>query len=483
MAWALLSILAVSVALCGTVIGNVRGLPRADSYREKSFREFQATRYSKPSPFGRMRWSSATSSATAAASKGTFSVLDYGADPAGIKDSAKSIQNAIEDAQKQLWNEPAVGGNVAVSLEGGSYLISKPLNFSLPWNHVVAGRLTFRDGGLMAGWNHSEGYLLQGDFTTVYLESLNLDARHRGGCIDMHTHEQTFIHNVFFSHFSSVGLNIGDGHELLVDECNFEEYAFSEDQRELQYPFTGTAILVGSPDNQFWNIIVKCCKQGIITRGQNIFSGIHLWPNCANFSISDSYSFIAGPETRIWGSYMDGSGVLLTQPANVHITDSWFYGPYGGLTLQLNNTKELGWMHDVIIRHNTFHCHLGCPRLRTLGLEATTKMAVHDVIVRDNHFDNQSLAIGTYAQATHTSTEPGNEFSVDFTGKLLFPVPVQNCHVQYSFQLLTVNADIGTHFMIPSKGLYDVRVFIVAKEPVNGRVFVSVDQSNCTDVE
>lgn len=412
------------------------------------------------------------------AARGEFNVLDYGADPTGVKDSWSAIQKAISDAQTQLWSETPIGGNVVVSLAGGAYVISKPLNVSASKNGVMAGRLAIRDGGLIAGWNESEQYLLQGDFNSVNLENLNLDARHHGGCIYLHTHEQSFIHNVFFSHFSTVGLNIGEGHELLVDECNLQEYAFGEDKYGELHSFTGTAIYVGSPDNQFWNIVVKCCKQGIITSGQNTYSGIHLWPDCANFSIADSYSFIAGPQTRIWGSYMDGSGILLTGPEYVHILDSWFYGPFGGLTFHFNQTQQQAWMHDVIIRHNTFHCHEGCPTISAPGLADVSTLQLHDIIIRDNNFDNASSAVGTYAQKSVTATT--REFVVDFTGMLLFPVPVMNCHVTYSFQLLTPNNVIQSHYLVPSKGMYDVRVFVAGDTDVTGRVFASVDQSNCS---
>ena len=411
---------------------------------------------------------------------GEFNVLDYGADPSGGKDSWTGIQAAINAAQKQLFAEKAIGGNTVVSLAGGDYVISKSLIISANPHGFLAGRLTIRDGGLVAGWNDTDQYLLQGDFNSINLENLNLDAGHHGGCINMYTHEQSFIHNVFFSHFSTVGLKIGDGHELLLDECNFEEYAFAEDQYAMEHNFTGTAINVGSPDNQFTNTVIKCCKQGIVTKGSNIFSRIHVWPDCANFSIADSYSFIAGPHTRIWGSYMDGSGVLLTDPYTVHILDSLFYGPNGGLTFNFTDFQHESWLRDIIVQQNTFKCHLGCPLIKTLGLTDIAKVALRNVVIRDNHFDNASTTVATYAQKSIVAT--AREFVVDFTGMLLFPVPVQNCHVQYSFQLLTPNAQIESHYLIPSKGLYDVRVFVVhpnSEVNITGRVYASVDLSTC----
>ena len=451
-----------------------------------STKEFHSKRWSpKPSINGEPYNGIMSVNGRRLSSKGTpvggeFNVLDYGADPSGGKDSWNAIQATIDAAQKQLFSEMAVGGYAVVSLAGGDYVISKPLNISGNPHGFIAGRLTIRDGGLVAGWNDTDQYLLQGDFSSVDLESLNLDAGHHGGCINMDMHDQSFVHNVFFSHFSTIGLNIGDGHELLLDECNFEEYTFGEDPHAMTHNFTGTAIYVGSPDNHFTNSVIKCCKQGIITRGANIFSRLHLWPDCGNVTIADSYAFIAGPQTRIWGSYMDGSGVLLADAYNVHILDSLFYGPHAELIFNFTDFRHQSWMHDIIVRQNMFKCVRGCPQIKTSGLTDAAKMILRDVVVRDNHFDNASTTVATYAQKSIVAT--AREFVVDFTGMLLFPMPVQNCHIQYSFQLLTPNAQIESHYLIPSKGLYDVRVFVVhpnSEVNITGRVYASVDQSSC----
>ncbi|XP_065189501.1 uncharacterized protein LOC135820121 [Sycon ciliatum] len=417
----------------------------------------------------------------------TYNVLDYGADPTAKRDSHQAIQHAINDAQQQLWNETSVAGNVEVSLAGGTYLISSSLWFQRAPRGFTAGRLSFRDGALVAGWTDTEQqkYLMQGNFYSVDIANLNLDAQHRGGCVHMFSHLQVTVTNVFFSHFSTVGLRTGTGHELLMDTCNFEEYPFRDDKYGLNHTLTGTALQVGSGDNEFWNTVIKCCKLGISTEGLNTFAALHLWPDCANFTLP-SFSMVVGRSTRIWGSYMDGSGVLVTNPYQVHITDTWFKGPQGGVTVQVNGSRSDptadSTVEDVRIWGNTFHCTTeGCPRLQTQAYQPGMNLTLQDVQIRDNYFDNNTQITGTFCEQSLI----GNftVFVLDFRDRLLFPVPICTCMVQYSFQLLDDPAHAGTihHHILPSQGWSDLRVAVRTQPgaPVYGRVTASVDQSSC----
>ncbi|XP_006850397.3 polygalacturonase QRT3, partial [Amborella trichopoda] len=172
-------------------------------------------------------------------------VTAYGADPTGKTDSTDALLRAISDAfrpqnsHRLMPGIPDLGG-AQIHLEGGSYLISRPLR--LPASG--GGNLMIHSGSLRSTDDFpSDRHLIElwpesvpkldtrnGDAAKAYgapsgatflyenirLKDLLLDANFRGGGIALINSLRTTIDNCYITHFSTDAILVQGGHESYI---------------------------------------------------------------------------------------------------------------------------------------------------------------------------------------------------------------------------------------------------------------------------
>lgn len=136
--------------------------------------------------FGRHVASLGSSEAKRAGESGrVFNVVDFGADPTGIRDSTKPIaaalaaaENATDPGTRFVGNVSSHGG-VTVDLAGGVYMLSAGVHIQHGGVRLCCGAL-IADNVTFASWD----FLISvsgGVVEDTTLEDLLLDARQRGG--------------------------------------------------------------------------------------------------------------------------------------------------------------------------------------------------------------------------------------------------------------------------------------------------------------
>ncbi|CAN1343826.1 Polygalacturonase QRT3 [Linum perenne] len=349
---------------------------------------------------------------------GVFYPIGYGADPTGHNDSTDAIQNALNDAFKQLEDEKVylmnkikdLGGAV-IDLQGGRYLISKPITFP----SSGGGDLLIKEGSLRA----SQGF--PSDRSLV-----ELIAPKKSGS---YYEDITFRDLMFDSGFRGGGLMVVDAVRTRIINSYFLN-------------FTSQGI-------------------GLLVRGQaNMITGLHTYNKSWIFGGIGILMKVYAAYNRIVNCFIDYNPVVLEDPYFVLLTNNFFLG-HAYVVLKSVNGRATG----LTIANNFY---TGFKGAETVKLEGEFNV-IHDVVIEQNQARNMTMKS---TAAKKMVAGKGTKWVADFSEELLFPNKIE--HFQYSFVVLD-----RKKFPIHAATNVSGNVVVVESEDeVDAIVSVAVDQFN-----
>lgn len=262
----------------------------------------------------------------------------HGGDPTGVKDSWAALTASVAICLNQSAVSPnghfpgdtsfgngkfvADMGGCAIDLGGGEYRISRPVvipeynaNMQLGHGSIVADPAFAPPDGtppflIVIGVDGS-CQVPQGSCNIdLNFPELFLDGRHVAGGMQINNVMGVTIGpGAYFLNFTGFGLQINDGHEVMVDRCWFGSHNFDFDYEANHVAPNATAIQINGNDHYILNSIVFASKVGVEVNGAaNRVSGVHVWfPINRALAFPDTMAFhIAGGGNRFTGCYIDG---------------------------------------------------------------------------------------------------------------------------------------------------------------------------------
>ncbi|XP_027339119.1 polygalacturonase QRT3 [Abrus precatorius] len=414
-----------------------------------------------------------------------YYVTSYGADPTGNSDSTEAIIAAIADATKgpsegHLMQGIRDLGGAQINLEGGDYMISRPLQ--LP--EAGVGNLMIHGGTIRASNDFpADAYIIdlstssngnkEGNrkssssssynFEFITMKDLLLDSNFRGGGISVINSLRTNIDNCYITHFTTNGILVQSGHETYIRNSFLGQHITAGGDKN-ERNFSGTGITLQGNDNAVTDVVIFSAAIGIMVTGQaNTFSGVHCYNKATGFGGTGIYLKLPGlTQTRIVNSYMDYTSIVAEDPVQLHISSSFFLGD-ANIVLKSKN----GVVNGVTVVDNMFSGSNNGVDIVHLDQSSTHFHQIDQVIVDRNIVRGMKLK-ATVAKMSMQGN--GTSWTLDFNNILLFPNRIKD--VQYSV------SSTGSTF--PNHALRNVsqnRVVIETNEAVTANVFVTADQS------
>ncbi|KAM7271207.1 hypothetical protein ACFE04_030421 [Oxalis oulophora] len=412
-----------------------------------------------------------------------YHVTAYGADPSGKSDSTEALMSALADAVKGpnegVLMEGIVNlGGVQINLDGGHYIISKPLRLPI----ASAGNVMIHGGTLQAADNFpDDAYLIDlsppssssassidtqldsssssYNYEYITLKDLMLDSNYRGGGIAVINSLRTSIDNCYITHFTTDGILVRGGHETYIRNSFLGQHITAGGDHG-ERNFSGTAINLMGNDNAVTDVIIFSAAVGIMVSGQaNTLSGVHCYNKATGFGGTGIYLKLPSlTQTRIINCYMDYTGIVAEDPAQLLISSSFFLGDANIMLKSIN-----GVANGVTIVDNMFS---GSDKgINIVHLDGEFKK-IDQVVVDRNNVRGMNLK-STVARGSMQGN--GSSFTVDFNSILLFPNLIK--HVQYS--LTTSDNTFPNHAL---RNVSDNRVVIQSSSNSTASVYVLVDQ-------
>ncbi|XP_065852119.1 polygalacturonase QRT3 [Euphorbia lathyris] len=405
-----------------------------------------------------------------------YKVTTYGADPTGKSDSTQALLKAIAavfddqnpDKGFVLMTGISNLGGAHISLEGGIYQISKPLQLPA----AGAGNLIISGGTLRASDDFpADGYLIDLSSNTsssynyeyITLRDLMLDCNFHGGGISVINSLRTSIDNCYIAHFTTNGIYVQRGHETYIRNSFLGQHITAgADPGERN--FSGTAINLVGNDNAITDVVIFSAAIGVMISGQgNTLSGVHCYNKATGFGGTGIYIRLPNlTQTRIVNCYLDYNGIIAEDPVQLSITNSFFLGD-GFVVLKSIN----GVARGITIADNMFAGSNKGIDIVQLDESNGSFREIEQVFVERNVVKGMN---GRSTVASDSAEGNGTIWTVDFSRSLLFPDLIN--HVQYSL----LNFDFNLFPKYALRNVSDNRVVIQSDVPVSGRVFVSVSQ-------
>ncbi|CAH8346011.1 unnamed protein product [Eruca vesicaria subsp. sativa] len=404
-----------------------------------------------------------------------YQVISYGADPTGKADSTNAILKAMEDA----FDGPNHGvlmegindlGGARIDLQGGSYLISRPLRFP----SAGAGNILISGGTLRASDNfpvdkylielNDESSKLQYIFEYITLRDLLIDCNYRGGAISVINSLRTSIDNCYITRFGDTnGILVQKGHETYIRNSFLGQHITAGGDRG-ERNFSGTAVNLVGNDNAITDTVIFSAAIGVMISGQaNLLSGVHCYNKATGFGGTGIYLKLPGlTQNRIVNSYLDYTGIVAEDPVQLQISGTFFLGDAFILLKSIN-----GVVRGVNIVDNMFSGSGHGVQIVQLDQRNKPFENVDQVVVDRNNVNGMATR-STVAKASVDGN--GTSWTVDFNPVLLFPNLIK--HVQY-----TLVASEGGAFPVHAvRNISDNRVVVQTNAPVTAQVYVTVDQ-------
>lgn len=424
------------------------------------------------------------------ASARTFHVSLYGADPTGKSDSTEALMKALSDASKTTSNGFLIDGinnlgGVEIHLDGGIYLISRPLKF--PSTNV--GNILMHGGTLLASDNFpTDRYLIElsasppskinkesttsssstdqtlstsssYNFEYITFRDLMLDCNYKGGGIAVVDSLRVSIDNCYIAHFMSEGIRVESGHETLIRSSYLGQHITAgNDPGERN--FTGTGITLMGNDNVVSDVVIFSANTGIMVSGQaNLLSGVHCYNKAAGFGGTGIYLKLPGlTQTRIVNSYLDYTGIVAEDPVQLVIANNFFLGD---AFVSFKSVK--GVANGVNIVDNIFAgSGNGVDIVQLDGSFGD----VDQILIDRNSVKGMNVKATIAKSAVQGN---GSTWTADFNGILLFPNLIK--HVQY-----TLSTSGNTFLNHALRNVSGNRVVIESNVPAPTSVYVTVDQ-------
>ncbi|KZV22163.1 hypothetical protein F511_33793 [Dorcoceras hygrometricum] len=420
--------------------------------------------------------SSSPSLATANGTTGhVYHVTSYGADPTGKTDSTNAIIAAVSDA----LNGPSSGflmngienlGGVRIDLDGGNYLISRPIQFPIPGKgniFIQGGSLKasneFPNGSYLidlspASTNGSEYY-----YEFITLRDLLLDCNYRGGGIQVVKSLRINIDNCYITHFSTVGVSVQGGHETSIRHSTVGQHITAGGD-PAERNVTGIGIELAGNDNSITDVVVFSAAIGIMLSGQaNTITAVHCYNKATGFGGTGIYIKLPGlAQTRIVNSYLDYTGIVAEDPVQLTVSNSFFLGD---AYIVLKSIK--GVVSGVNIVDNMFTG--SGSGIDTVQLDQTNGAfkQIDQVVIDGNNVNGMNLK-STIARRIVKGNS--SSWEADFNSALVFPNLIKR--VYYTFV-----ADDSTSFPVHAlRNISSNKVVIQSQTTVSASVHITADQ-------
>ncbi|XP_076895141.1 polygalacturonase QRT3-like [Bidens hawaiensis] len=406
-----------------------------------------------------------------------YGVSSYGADPTGKTDSTDAILNAIADAVAEerdgiLMEGIANHGGVQISLEGGIYMISRPVKFPM----AGIGNVVISGGTLRASENFTnDSYLidlssssttpssLEYNYEYITFRDIMLDCNYHGGGIRVINALRTNIDNCYITHFTTDGIFVQSGHETYIRNSFLGQHITAGGDHQ-ERNFSGTAIRLAGNDNAITDVVIFSAATGIIISGQaNIISGVHCYNKATGFGGTGVYLQLPGlTQTRIVNSYFDYTGIVTEDPVQLHVSGCFFLGD---AFIVLKSVR--GVVNGVNIVDNMFSGSNKGIDIVQLDQRNGAFNSIDQVVVDNNNVNGMNLKATVAKGATQGN---GTSWTVDFNQILLFPRHIK--FVQYT--MMTSEHNAFPNYVL--RNITNNKVFIESDIPVAGTVSVTVDQ-------
>ena len=401
-------------------------------------------------------------------------MIDYGADPTGRSDSTEALQQAIFDVFRspidgRLMPGVANLGGAEVHLDGGTYIINRPLrlpevnggNFMIHGGSLKASDSFPTDRHLIELWSPSDSPI---SYEYITLKDLLLDSNFRGGGISIVNSVRITVENCYISRFTTDGILIRGGHEAYVSNCFIGQHiTVGGDLREKD--FSGVGINVAGNDNAITDVVIFSAAIGVLVEGQaNVLTGVHCYNKATGLGGIGIYLKSPGfTQNRILNCYLDFTGIVMDDPVQVQISNSFFLG-----NAQIKIKSLKGVAKGVSIVNNMFSGDYSGVPIVELDETEEPFTRIDQVVVDRNSVRGMRLR-STVARGSVWGN--GTIWTVDFSEVLLFPNRIKN--VQY-----TLHA--GKLKVFPKHVLRDLSgnaVTVESDVPVSATIHVAVDQS------
>lgn len=427
------------------------------------------------------------------------SPLDYGADPLGVRDSAPAFAQCIAacvnysvaidslghfpgDASFNNGHYIANAGGCEIDLGGGEYLLSSPVVFP-----EYVGNMRLGHGSLVA--DDTPGVFPNSSFLIIVgipgsckvpqgscnvdlgFPELFLDGRAVASGLQINNVMGTTVGpGLYALNFSNYGIQINQGHEVMIDRAWLGETNF-DFQFTQAAPPRATAIQINGNDHYVLHTVVFSAKVGLEVNGAaNFVSGTHVWfpRNQALAFVDEGVKafHITQSGNRFTGCYIDGSRAVFEGAAlgkNV-----WVNGfeccagvpdvPHGILLLG----DAVG--NGLVITSNLFGGGTIFWQPLTPGLPAPK--SVSGTRIDSNSFSGNGA--GTRATIT-TAVSGATSTTLNFCALLTFPVID---HVA----AIVVAAENGFPTAV-ARAPVGCTVVVETSEPLEGNLTVTVDSS------
>ncbi|CAE8588824.1 unnamed protein product [Polarella glacialis] len=418
-----------------------------------------------------------------------LSPVDFGADPTGQQDSTAALHAAVQHCINQSvlspngvfpgsednWGPVRDAGGCTVDLEGGEYLISQPIvvpeflaNMGLGFGSLVANAKSFPPESflIVVGTSGSCNFPQGSCNMDLNFPELFLDGSHVASGMQINNVMGTTIGpGGYFLNFSSYGVQINKGHEVMMDQCWLGETNFDFVYAKHGSVPNSTAIQINGNDHYILNTVVFSSKIGLEVNGAaDYVTGVHVWfPFNQALAFKDSMAFhVNGNQNRFNGCYIDGGRVVFEQSALSYNT--WTNG--------FECCAEVDAPHGVFLRGDAIG-----PGLEIFSNIFAGGSIIHEpsspgklpTVVESRITDNSFSSAWRSSQATQSMSQVlAVSWKFDFCTELVF---AQISRVSVSLQS---EAGFPRHAVRPPQ---NCTVQIETDMPVTGTMTVHVDSS------
>jgi len=436
-------------------------------------------------------------------SQNTFKIspTTFGGDPTGVKDSTTALQTCVQHCVNQSTLSPngvfpgtysfkngksiRDMGGCFIDLEGGEYRISSPItipeynaNMQMGFGSIVAGPTFPANEFLVVIGKKGSCKVPQGSCNLdINFPDLFFDGGNRGNCLQINNVMGVTIGpGGYFLNFTSFGVQVNGGHEVMIDRCWLGETNFDFDFAAQKVAPNATAIQINGNDHYILNTIVFSSKIGIEINGAaDYVTGTHVWfPINRALAFKDTMAFhITRHGNRFNGCYADGGRVVFEGDGLTK--NMWTNGFECCAGSGLGNIP-----HGIILRGSTsgtigsglqiFANEFGGGSIwyESDSGSVPKKLVIKDVRIHQNSFTTH--ARGTRATKSITHKDASSWF-FDFCNVLIFP---QIASVRFSLQATTQETTFVNAMAAPPD---NCTVTILTDKPFSGTVTVDVDSS------
>lgn len=402
----------------------------------------------------------------------------FGGDPTGTVDSTKALQAALAYCLNVSTYTPGVfpfgarnAGGCEVDLDGGEFLTSQTMLIPPNISNIRIG-----GGSLIATKALQDQFLVavggeclnpQGSCNEdIGFPELFLDGSGYANGIQTNAVMGTTIGpTTYLLNFSSYGIQVNGGHEVMITETWLGETNFDFDFKAHGVSPKATAIEINSNDHYVLDSIVFSALIGLRDKGAaNMLTGLHVWFPWNNALGNGAVAFYdTGKHNRYDGCYIDGSIAVFENPRDIIWTNGFNLGGHGilinGTTaslLQISSTEFSGGNVNL-----------------APGVNATD-VTIDGNLFTDGNGGRGSKASGTFYSATATDT-----FTFDFCDDLVFDniTSVRHSFTQQGGKPTSFPVSVAATVTACDDASQNKRVNVYLSEAAIGTMVIDVDSS------